>query len=153
MLSVNACVAVLACVSFGPCAAKAGDVPMVTLTQFLKGVQINSPHTVQFVSMRCAALYLTFVSAIPETDVSRDEIRKGLSAKAVWFMVRAQGVQEKVAPNSAEVKDGFVVGNIRKMQELYAQRAVDARAATGHFSSDPLLQSDTQTCAAIISPS
>jgi hypothetical protein len=80
-------------------------------------------------------------------------LKQGLSEKAVWFLARAQGIQEKVAPESAKVEDGFVVGNVRKMQELYVQRAVDARARTGSFSDDPIIRSDSEYCRAISSPS
>jgi hypothetical protein len=128
---------------------------MVTIAQFLAdpGVRVASPHTVQFVSMRCAALYSTFVNAIPSSDVDRSELRRGLMEKVVWFIGRAQSVQQKVAPESAELgEDGFVLGNVKKMQDLYVQRAVNARASTGHFSNDPIIHSDAEYCRAIVSP-
>jgi hypothetical protein len=119
---------------------------MVSISEFLKGQSIEKPNTVQFVAMRCAALLYVFYQAVPETDVQR---RESLSQRAMAFMLRAQGIQERVAPKNADFKDGFVIGNVKKMEELYIDRAVEARARTGHFSSDPIISADGELCGSI----
>ena len=37
-------------------------------------------------------------------------------------------------------------GQIMRMRGLYVERALNARASTGHFSNDPIIKGDTHTC-------
>ena len=123
--------------------------PLASISEVLKGESVENPNTAQYVAMRCAALLYVFVQAIPETDVQRSGQRESLSRRAMSFMLRAQGIQEKVAPKNADFKDGFVMGSVKRMEDLYIDQAVDARARTGHFSSDPIIAADAEICGSI----
>ena len=133
-------------------ALAADEVPMISVDQFMKSARADNPHTLQFVAMRCAAVYLTMASVISDADAKLKPLKQGFIETTGRFVTMAQRIQQKTTPDNAELEGGFVMSNVFKMKELYVERAVTARARTGNFSDDPIIRADTGSCRAFAAP-
>ena len=106
----------------------------VSLDQFAGSSDITSPGGIQFISLRCGALHL-FIAGILESQLPKmagpfDESAKSFVGAAIT-----------VSNDSS-----FVFDQLKRMVEMYSERAKAAKANTGNMFADPILNGDSAFC-------
>jgi hypothetical protein len=122
-------------------------VPMITIERYMANNQMND-STLEFVSMRCAALFLVFSNAASSHDRN---LATNLAKNSSDFFLKAEKLEERITgrPRPA-FGEGAVFQQIAMMGKVYTQLALEAKARTGSFSDDPVIKSDGIVCRSLI---
>ena len=106
----------------------------IKLEDYAAKNDLGKPAGVQFVSLRCAALYIFSANVLkndsPDMAANFDKAAKSFLAAAL----------------SAAKDQDFVTDQVPRMIAMYSDRARAARAATGNMFEDPILHSDILFC-------
>src|SRR5262245_54021624 len=108
----------------------------IKLEDYAATNDVAKPAGVQFVSLRCASLYL-FLS-----EWLKQENREEMAAK---FEEAAKSLFTAALSTGKNQAD-FVTDQVPRMIAMYSERARSAKAATGNVFEDPILHSDILFC-------
>ena len=120
-----------------PLLASSEQMEMQSISRFLEGEKTPGPTAAQFVSLRCGAL-LNMLAAYTKDN--------GLPEKAAQFRTLADVAVASAIKTSKPPSEEFILGQIKLMTEGYTQRWLKAKALTGNFSDDLVIQSDLPVC-------
>ena len=108
----------------------------IKLEEYAATNDVAKPAGVQFVSLRCASLYMFVSEWLKQED--RREMAAKFEEAAKSFLTAALGV--------AKGQENFVTDQVPRMIAIYSDRARAAKAATGNVFEDPILHSDILFC-------
>lgn len=107
----------------------------VTLENYVATHGIDDQAGVQFLTLRCAALYL----------LSSNWLSDESPGVAAQFKVAGKQFLA-VASSTAKGQEEFIRDQVGRMTQMYSDRARAAKANTGSVFDDPLLRSDMFFC-------
>ena len=130
---------VLATIIFGffSSGVLAKELEMQPIENFLVKEGKPSDASMQFVGLRCAALFSIM------SQYGFDNNMKDIGEK---FKVASESAIEMAASASHPFNEDFLLGQLKMMMEAYTERWLKAKALTGNFSDDTIISADLNTC-------
>lgn len=109
--------------------------PPISLEEYAAKNGINNEAAIQFISLRCTALYM-FSAGMLQND------NAGMAAQFEEGATRFLAL----AFQTAKRQEDFVRDQVQRMSRMYSDRARAAKANTGNVFEDTLLRSDMFFC-------
>lgn len=118
--------------------APAAAQEMAPIDKFIEqNAQATNAGTEVFVGLRCASLFM-LISIYAGNNKMDDQAAKFKEASQSAFKFAADSQKPK--------NDEYLVGQVKIMLEAYKDRFLKAKALTGNFSDDPVINADMKTC-------
>jgi hypothetical protein len=120
------------------------ETEMQPIAKFLEGESTLSDAGVQFVGLRCFALF-SILSAYSNDN--------GMPDKGARFEKAGDVALARAIEASKRLNQDFLQGQIKLMVDGYTQRWLKAKALTGNFSDDSVISADLPVCTGLFGKS